>query len=451
MATGVTRSQRSVLALVCAVAVATIYAMQPVVEAAGGDLGLAPGSLGGLVAAGQIGYFAGLILLVPLGDVVNRRGLIGVLLGLTAIGAAIAAAAPNGAVAMTGLAVAGVFAVVVQVTVAYVAAVSAPSERGRNIGAVTSGVVIGILGVRVLAGVLGDTVGWRAVYALLAVLCLALALVVRATLDPDRRTTGSRYVEVLASMGRLASNDRLFLSRGLITFFLFASFGTLWSGLALPLGSEPFDFGTTRIGLLGLAGLAGALGAARAGRWADAGHAQAITGSALMLLAVSWLFIARTETSLWLLVAGIVLLDFAVQAVHVSSQHLLTTEHPDRAGSVIGAYMAFYSLGSALGAATTTWAYSSRGWTASCWIGAVYAMSALILWGLTQLSGNTRSGVAMPRGNLSPATVFGPTGRRETGEPTSRIPNRVGESPLPGDADRQPACEATSACRIGNV
>ncbi|MFC9440540.1 MFS transporter [Nocardia sp. NPDC057030] len=395
MVATVTRSQRFVLALVCAVAVSTIYAIQPVLEAAGLSLGLARGSLGWLVAAGQVGYFAGLVLLVPLGDVLNRRRLIAVHLLLTAAGAAIVAVAPNGAIAVVGLAVAGLFAVVVQVTVAYVAAVSAPDQRGRNIGAVTSGVVIGILGVRVLAGLLGDTVGWRAVYALLAVLCVVLAGTVRATLDPDSRTSGTRYVQVLASMGRLVRTDRLFLSRGLITFFLFASFGTLWSGLALPLGSDPWNFGTTQIGLFGVVGLAGALGAARAGRWADSGRAQAITGSALVLLAASWLFIARAGATLWLLIIGIIVLDFAVQAVHVSSQHLLTAAHPDHASSVIGAYMAFYSLGSALGAITTTWAYSNWGWSAACWVGAAYSLAALILWGLGQI---TRRGVTSPPG-----------------------------------------------------
>ncbi|WP_280369701.1 MFS transporter [Nocardia wallacei] len=380
MATGFRRSQRFVLAGVCAVAVSTIYAIQPVLATAGSDLGVARESLGGLVAAGQLGYFVGLILLVPLGDVLNRRRLITAQLLLTAVGAAIAAAAPNGAVAVAGLAVAGLFAVVVQVTVAYAAAIAAPGERGRALGAVTSGVVIGILGVRVLAGVVGEVAGWRAVYALLAALCVALALTVRGTLDPDRRARGARYGQALASMGRLVRTDRLFLSRGLIAFFLFASFGTLWSGLALPLGGAPWNFGSTQIGLFGLAGLAGAVGAGRAGRWADSGRAQAITGCALALLAASWLLIARAETTLLLLVAGIVLLDFAVQAAHVSSQHLLTAGHPDHAGSIIGAYMAFYSLGSALGALTTAWAYGTGGWGASCWTGAGYAVAALAIW-----------------------------------------------------------------------
>ncbi|MEV0340911.1 MFS transporter [Nocardia sp. NPDC050713] len=407
----VSRSQRFILALVCAVAVSTIYAVQPVLETAGTGLELAHDSLGVLVAAGQVGYFVGLVLLVPLGDVVDRRRLITALLVLTAAGATVAAAAPNSAVAVTGLAVAGLFAVVVQVTVAYVAAVSAPSERGRNIGAVTSGVVIGILGVRVLAGVLGDTVGWRAVYALLAALCVALALAVRTTLDPDRGTSGVRYAQVLASMGRLARTDRLFRSRGLIAFFLFGSFGTLWSGLALPLGTEPWNLGTTQIGLFGLAGLAGALGAARAGRWADSGHPQAITGSALALLTASWLLIARTEATLWLLIIGIVLLDFAVQAVHVSSQHLLTAAHQHHASSVIGAYMACYSLGSALGAITTTWAYSTWGWSASCWVGATYSLCALVVWGLAQATGavSVSGEGSKPAARPATAAVAGPS------------------------------------------
>ncbi|MGY0498782.1 MFS transporter [Nocardia sp. FBN12] len=380
MVTGITRAQRLMLATVCAVAVSTIYAIQPVLAVAGTELGLSPQSLGVLIAAGQIGYFAGLILLVPLGDLMNRRRLIGAMLALTAAGAAVTAAAPNGVVAVVGLAFAGVFAVVVQVTVAYVAAVSAPGERGRNIGAVTSGVVIGILGVRVVAGLLGDTFGWRAVFALLAVLCAGLAVVTRGGLTQDVRTSGDRYTRILRSMGRLVTTDRLFLSRGLITLFVFASFGSLWSCLALPLGAQPWSLGTTEIGLFGLVGLAGALGAGRAGRWADAGHAQLITGWSLLLLAASWLLIARTGPTLVLLVVGIVLLDFAVQAVHVSSQHLLTTAHPDRAGSVIGAYMAFYSLGSALGAVSTTWAYTSWGWWASCLFGALYAMAGFAVW-----------------------------------------------------------------------
>lgn len=352
--------------------------------AAGSDLGLAGPALGWLVAVGRLGYFAGLVLLVPLGDVLDRRTLIVGHLILTGTDATITSLAPGAVIAGAGPAVAGLFAVVVQITVAYVAATSPAGERGRNIGTVTSGVVLGILGVRVLAGVLGDSLGRRSVYAVLAALCLALALIAHLTLRPDTRPARARYRDVLATAGRLVVTDRLFLGRGLIAFFLFASFGTLWSGLALPSGAAPWHFGTTAIGLFGLAGLVGAVAAARAGGWADAGRAQAVTGWSPALLAASWTLTARTAPTLWALITGVVLLDFAVQAVHVSNQHLLTAAHPEHSSSVIGAYMAFYSLGSALGAVTTAWVYAAAGWWASCLLGAACAAAALAVWALAR-------------------------------------------------------------------
>ncbi|WP_410539993.1 MFS transporter [Streptomyces sp. KL2] len=372
--------RRLLLAVVCGVAVASIYAAQPVLEPMGRDLGVSAGLAGWIVATGQFGYLAGLVLLVPLGDVVDRRRLIAVHLAITAGGMLLTASASAAWAAFAGLAAAGVFAVVVQTTVAYAASVSEPAERGRNIGVVTSGVVVGILGARVVTGALADVWGWRSVYAVLAVLSLGLAALVLAVLPPEERPgPPTEYRQVVASLGGLFG-QRLFLTRGLIAFFLFASFGTLWSGLSLPLMDTPWQLSESQVGLFGIAGLAGALGAARAGRWADAGRAVPVTGLALALLVLSWAAIAQLPWSLWLLIAGIVVLDFAVQAVHVSNQHLLTTAHPDRVSSVIGGYMVFYSLGSALGAAATTAVFAAGSWAGSSLLGAGFAACALAVW-----------------------------------------------------------------------
>ncbi|PKV97302.1 putative MFS family arabinose efflux permease [Amycolatopsis echigonensis] len=374
---GLTTGRRTVFAAVCAVAVASIYAAQPVLAEIGPDLGVPDADLGWIVAAGQLGYLAGLAALVPLGDLVDRRKLIAAHLLLTAVGAALAAVAAQAWLLLTGLALAGLFAVVVQTTVAYAAALSTPEERGRTLGVVTSGVVIGILGARVAAGALAELWGWRSVYVALAVLLVTLAGVVLKTMPPDPRRDGTTYRQVLTSLGGLF-REPLFLSRGLIAFFLFASFGTLWSGLSLPLAADPWNLSTAQIGLFGLVGLAGALGAARAGRWADRGCASLVTGGALILLTASWLAVG--QPSLWLLGLGVLVLDFAVQAVHVSNQHLLTAAHPDRTSSVIGGYMIFYSLGSALGAATTTAAFATAGWTGSSVLGAAFAGCAFAVW-----------------------------------------------------------------------
>lgn len=380
---------RMFFATVCAVAVATIYAAQPVLAGIGRELGMPEADLGWIVTAGQLGYLVGLVVLVPLGDIVDRRRLISAHLLLAAIGVAMAAAATQTWLLLAGLAVAGLFAVVVQTTVAYAAALTTAEERGRTLGVVTSGVVVGILGSRVAAGALASAWGWRSVYAGLAVLLVALACLVPALLPPDPRRGSPAYTEVLTSLTRLFS-DRLFVSRGLIAFFLFASFGTLWSGLALPLTAAPWHLSTAQIGLFGIAGLAGALGAARAGLWADSGFASAVTGGALALLAASWLAIGHASWSLLLIAGGVIVLDFAVQAVHVSNQHLLTTAYPDRTSSVIGGYMFFYSLGSALGAAATTTVYSVGGWTASSILGGAFAACGLIVWAISRAAPRTR-------------------------------------------------------------
>ncbi|WP_280210818.1 MFS transporter [Nocardia cyriacigeorgica] len=457
--------QRALLALVCGVAVASIYAAQAILEPMARDLGVPAERAGWFVAAAQLGYLAGLILLVPLGDVVaDRRGLIAAHLALIAAALLVTATASAAWVAFIGLASTGVVAVVVQTTVAYAASVSTPGERGRNIGVVTAGVVIGILGARVVTGGLADLCGWRSVYGALAVLSVVLATLVRVALPhhadtphhagsphhpapshhpatPDHpapshhpatphhaplsrhpapphhaplsrqappspeRPTPTAYRRAVVALSRLFT-QRNFLAHGLIGFFLFASFGTLWSGYAVALADAPWQLSESRIGLFGVAGLVGALGAARAGRWADAGRAKSVTGAALALLILSWAAIAQLPHSLWLLAVGVVILDFAVQAVHVSNQHVLTAAYPDRVSSVIGAYMVFYSLGSALGAAATTAVFTAYGWAGCCLLGAGFAACALTVRTIAGRQGKairTRRYETPTPGSASPA------------------------------------------------
>ncbi|MEU8243390.1 hypothetical protein AB0C07_34485 [Actinoplanes missouriensis] len=217
--------------------------------------------------------------------------------------------------------------------------------------------------------------GWRSVYLTLAVLLVGLSGIVRKQLPPDHRASRRTYRDVMRSLGHLF-REPLFVSRGLIAFFLFASFGVLWSGLALPLAAQPWQLSTAQIGLFGLAGLAGALGATRSGRWADAGRAGPVTGGALALLAASWIATGQATWSLW----------------------LLTAAHPGRTGSVVGGYMIFYSLGSALGATVTTTVYSASGWTGSAVLGAAFALGGLLTWVLSRrMAARTRrQGIAPP-------------------------------------------------------
>jgi predicted MFS family arabinose efflux permease len=376
-----TWTRRLLLAVVCGVSVANVYYAQPLLERVGAEMSISTAQLGWVVAVGQAGYLVGLAALVPLGDWLNRRSLIPAHLLVIAVGATAVAVSPGPAVLYAGVALAGAFSVVVQIAVAYTAAQSPPDERGRNLGIVTSGVVVGIIMARTVAGAVGGLAGWRAVYACAAAVAVGMAVLTWVALPDDRpRPAPASYGRVVAATLVLGADDRVFRVRALIAFFLFASFGVLWSGLALPLSDAPWRLSPEQIGLFGFAGLAGALGAARAGRWADRGRADLVTVVALVVLIVSWWPIGYAAHSLWLVALGAVLLDFAVQAVHVTNQGLIVARDPDASSRTIGGYMISYSLGSALGAVTTSTLYALGGWPAASISGACYAAAALAVW-----------------------------------------------------------------------
>jgi predicted MFS family arabinose efflux permease len=249
------------------------------------------------------------------------------------------------------------------------------------VGTVTSGIVLGILLARFTSGLIADLAGWRAVYFVSSGLMLALAAVFWKVLpaieSPRNRNT---YPALIRSMFRLFMIEPVLRIRGLLALLIFAAFSVLWTSMVLPLSAPPLSLSHTAIGLFGLAGVAGALAARRAGRWADQGLGQRVTGLSLVILTLSWLPIAFAQTSLIALVCAVVLLDFAVQAVHVTNQSFIFAARPDAQSRMVGAYMCFYSVGSALGAAAATQVYAHWGWTAVSLLGASISATALVLW-----------------------------------------------------------------------
>ncbi|AXP07187.1 MFS transporter [Pseudomonas fluorescens] len=381
MCPGLSPSLTLLFSVTCALAVANVYFAQPLLASMAESLGVASGLIGVVVTATQVGYALGLLFIVPLGDRVDRKRLVFAQLVLSAIALAAVGAAQHWLALLGAMIVMGLLAVVVQVLVAYAAALSSPSQRGQAVGAVTSGVVLGILLARFTSGVIADLAGWRGVYFVSSGLMLAIAAVfwavVPAAVSPRHRQP---YLALIRSLFRLFATEPMLRSRGLLALLIFAAFSVLWTAMVLPLSAAPLSLSHTAIGLFGLAGVAGALAARRAGRWADQGFGQRVTGLSLGLLTLSWLPITFAETSLIALVCGVVLLDFAVQAVHVTNQSLIFAARPDAQSRMVGAYMCFYSVGSALGAVAATQVYALWGWAAVSLLGALISLAALALW-----------------------------------------------------------------------
>ncbi|TDF92355.1 MFS transporter [Paenibacillus piri] len=381
-------------AVACGLSVANIYYAQPLLDVLASEFNIAHSSVGIIITVTQISYALGLLLFVPLGDLVNPRRLIPCLMLLSVIALIVVSFAPTGTMLLTGLAAVGLLAVVTQVLVAFAATLAAPAERGRIVGLVTSGVVIGILLARTVAGLLTDIAGWRSVYSVSAALMIIVTGALFRVLPhhEGKRAASLSYFQLLRSVITLFMQEPILRSRALLALLIFAAFSILWTSLVLPLSGSPLSLSHTAIGTFGLAGAAGALAAARAGRLADRGLGQRTTGIALVLLLSSWLPIGYTERSLPALIFGIVLLDMAVQAVHVTNQSLIFHIRPEARSRLTGGYMIFYSIGSASGSIASTNIYAYFGWNGVCLLGAAVSALAILLWACTLPSKKSAAG-----------------------------------------------------------
>lgn len=381
----ISRSVALLFSITCGIVVANIYYAQPLLDAISNEFGISHSFVGLVITITQIFYALGLLLLVPLGDLLNRRWLIAGQMLLSVLALIVVGTATSSLVLFIGIAVVGFLAVVTQTLVAFAATLAAPAERGRVVGVVTSGIVIGILLARTFAGVLMDLAGWRSVYLVSAVLTLIMACVLFRVLPHyEHKRESLSYLQLIRSMFTLFAQERTLRIRAALAMMIFTAFSILWTSLVLPLSAPPFSLSHTAIGAFGLAGVAGALAAARAGRLADRGLGQKTTGVALILLLISWLPISYVQHSLLALIVGIILLDLAVQAVHVTNQSMILTLRPEARSRLTAGYMIFYSIGSATGSIASTSIYVYYGWNGVSLLGAIVSALALLFWSLTK-------------------------------------------------------------------
>jgi predicted MFS family arabinose efflux permease len=379
-------------AVAAGLSVANVYYAQPLLDALASDFGISGAAVGIVVTATQIGCALALVLVVPLGDLVDRRHLLLVQLAglaLALLGVALAASSPW---LLAGMLATGLLGTAMtQGLIAYAASVAGPTERGSVVGTAQAGVVIGLLLARSASGVVADLAGWRAVYGAAAGLALVLWLVLYRTLPKVERGRGTAngatlpgYGALIASTFTLIVRDRVLRTRGVLALLMFAAFNIFWTALVLPLSVPPFELSHAQIGAFGLLGAVGAVAASRAGRRADQGAGQRTTGVALATMLASWAALAGTNHSLWWLAIGIVLLDLGGQAIHVTNQSMIfNAQSGDTHSRTVAGYMLFYAAGSGLGGIASTWVYAFAGWMGVCVLGAAVTAVALAFWAAT--------------------------------------------------------------------
>lgn len=370
------------LAAACGIIVANLYYAQPLIGVISSSIGLSANSSGLIVTLAQIGYVVGLLFIVPLGDIIENRKLVVASLFLTGVALAVTAVSKQAAPFLAASFVIGIGSVAAQVLVPYASYLASDSLRGRVVGNVMSGLLLGIMLSRPLSSLVAEFLGWHAVFALSAAAIIILAVVLSKVLPQRKPITDTRYTALLGSMWRLLRTTPILRRRAAYHAFVFATFSLFWTTVPLLLSGPMFHFSQIKIALFALVGVAGAIAAPIAGRLADRGWTKPATGIALVTVVSSMLLplIFRTGsiTGIIILVVAAILLDAGVSANLVLGQRALFSLSPEIRSRLNGLFMAIFFFGGAIGSAIGGWTYATGGWSAVLWVGMAFPIAAIL-------------------------------------------------------------------------
>jgi predicted MFS family arabinose efflux permease len=369
------------LAAACGLTAANIYYAQPLIGLIAPAVGLGETAASLIVTVTQIGYCLGLVLLVPLGDLLENRALTSWTLSGAVVALVAAAFAPSAPAFLTAALFIGIASVAAQMLLPMAAHLAPDASRGRTIGNVMSGLLLGVMLARPVSSLIADAFGWRAVFEFSALATAILAVALRRLLPLRRPKVDHNYVALIASMWGLLRDTPVLRRRAAYQSTLFAAFSLFWTAAPLELAGPTYGLGQRGIALFALAGAGGALSAPIVGRFADRGWGRALTGGAMAIVACAFLLarFGANGSMIALLTAGIVL-DAGVQGGQVVGQRTIYALGDKARSRLNGLFIATFFIGGAVGSSVASLAYASGGWERVCWIGLVFPLISLALF-----------------------------------------------------------------------
>lgn len=370
------------LATACGIIVANLYYAQPLIGLISNEIGLSNSSAGLIVTLTQIGYVVGLLFLLPLGDIVENKKLILILLFLSAFALISMVFVKSATLLLIASFFIGLGSVAAQVLVPLVSYLSSENARGRVVGNVMSGLLLGIMLARPISSLVADIWGWNAIFALSATVIIVLAFVLSKVLPTRKPKAKTNYIALLNSMWQLLRTTPILRRRAIYHACVFGAFSLFWTTVPLLLSSPAFHFSQTAIALYALVGITGAIAAPIGGRLADLGWTRPATGIALTVVIISLILPLFIQSSspfgIAVLVIAAILLDMGVSANLVLSQRLIFSLSPEIRSRLNGLFMAIFFLGGAVGSFIGGWAYALGGWNLTLWIGIAFPTIALL-------------------------------------------------------------------------
>ena len=370
------------MAVACGLCAGANYFNQPLLHSMALALGISDAQASSTVTMAQVSYGLGLLLLVPLGDMLERRRLVLILMLLAGFGMFLSGLSSSFAMLAVGTVMTGLFSVAAQVLVPMAATFAAPGTSGRAVGLVMSGLLIGILTSRSVAGILSDLGGWQTVYWVGSACTMLAAIVLWRVLPQARPATRASYGEVMTSLLALVRRYPRLRSRALIGGLGFATVSVMFSTMALLLAGPGFHLNDTQIGLIGIAGIAGALMANMAGRLADKGLEQRSTLAGGLLMMSGWALLWLGGSHLAFFLIGLLVVDGALQALHISNQSVVYGLNAEARSRLNAVYMTGYFTGAAIGSALGSLAWTLGGWMGTSLAGLTLGCCTLlaVLW-----------------------------------------------------------------------
>jgi predicted MFS family arabinose efflux permease len=366
------------MAVASGVSVANLYYLQPLMADMGRTFRVSALGMGFAAMLAQVGFAVGVLLFVPIGDIRDRKRLILIMLGGATAGLIAVAVAPTYAWLAVACFTVGIFSVTPQMFVPFAAHLADPGGRGRAVGIVMSGLLIGILLSRTASGLIGAAAGWRAVFWLASLLTVLLAVVLTASLPVSVGTLRLSYPRLLRSLWQLLRSEPILVESAFAGAMFFGAFSAFWSMLPFRLETPPLHYGARTAGLFGLIGVVGAAAAPLAGRLADRLDQRTNVRVALFMTMAAFVVLAVFGHTLTGLVVGVILLDAGVQAGHVTNQsriHALTPEARNRLTTI---YMVAFFLGGAAGSALGASAWQHWQWAGVCGVGILMPLAGAI-------------------------------------------------------------------------
>ncbi|QMW65265.1 MFS transporter [Mumia sp. ZJ1417] len=408
-----TRPLLLLMALATGLSVSANYLAQPLLDVLASDLGISEASAGTIVTAAQVGYAVGLLLVVPLGDLLERRRLAVTLLGATAVLLVASSLAPSGRALLVTTTLTALTSVAAQVVVPFAVTLADPARRGQVVGVVMSGLLLGSIVSRPISGVLSQLAGWRTVYVVCGVLVAAVAVALWHRLPTLHTPSGIAYPRLIGSTLALFATQPVLRRRALVGALSLASFNTFWTASTFLLATS-YGWAEAAIGAFGLMGIAGVVATPVAGRLVDAGRARTVARASTLALPVAWGAIALGggggTVGLWWLLLGVLVLVVAQQMLLNANQNAIYALAPELRNRLNAAFMAAFFVGGAAGSAATTVAWVAGGWGAVSLLGAVLAASTCVVW---------LEGRRAPR-DLDAGSASAPTNGAQRGSSASR-------------------------------